>query len=60
MLTQNVSHSFTYIQEIFARNFKANFFDHKVHKRISPWDRGQISIKLGTKHVMYQKLENFM
>ena len=23
----------------------------------SPWDRGQIGIKLGTKHVIYQKLD---
>ena len=24
----------------------------------SQWDRGQISVKLGTKHVIYQKLAN--
>ena len=24
----------------------------------NPWDWGQISIKLGTKHVTYQKLKN--
>ena len=28
--------------------------------RFSPWDLGQISIKLGTKHVIYQKLTTFL
>ena len=27
---------------------------------ISPWDWGQIGIESGTKHVIYQKLANFM
>ena len=26
----------------------------------SPWDRGQIGIKLGTKHVIYQKLATLL
>ena len=26
----------------------------------SPWERGQIGIKLGTKHIIYQKLANFL
>ena len=26
----------------------------------SPWDWGQIDIKLGTKHVIYQKLTEFL
>ena len=25
----------------------------------NPWDHGYIGVKLGTKHVMYQKLANF-
>ena len=29
-------------------------------KRYSPWDWGQIGIKLRRKHVIYQKLANFM
>ena len=37
-----------------SRNFFWNMFLN------SPRDRGQIAIKLGTKHVMYQKLANFM
>ena len=27
---------------------------------ISPWDQGQIGIKLGTKHVTYQKFATFL
>ena len=26
----------------------------------SPWDRGQIDIKLGSEHVIYQNLADFM
>ena len=29
-------------------------------KVTSPWDWAQIVLKLGTKHVIYQKLANFM
>ena len=29
-------------------------------KYSSPWERGQISIKLGTKYVIYQKLANYL
>ena len=32
-----------------------NKFFHK-----SRWDRGQIGIRLGTQHFMYQKVPNFM
>ena len=28
--------------------------------KYSPWDWDQIGIKLGTKHIIYKKLANFM
>ena len=31
-----------------------------VIERLRPWDWDEIGIKLGTKHVTYQKLVNFM
>ena len=31
-----------------------------VNDKCSPWDWEQIRIKLGTEHIIYEKLENFM
>ena len=30
-----------------------------VNGKYSPWDRNQIGIKLGTEHIIYEKLANF-
>ena len=36
------------------------FFDLiTVNDKYSPWDRNQIGIKLGTEHIIYEKLANF-
>ena len=35
-------------------------YDEKYKKYDSPLNRCQIGIKLGTKHVIYQKLANFL
>ena len=31
-----------------------------VSNKYSPWDRDQISIKLGAEQIIYEKLANFM
>ena len=31
-----------------------------VNDKYSPWDRDQIVIKLGTEHIIYEKLENLI
>ena len=43
----------------FCFNYVTHFFSLLL-KYNSPWDQGQISIKLGTEHVIYQKLANLM
>ena len=41
--------------ELEGKKFSKTFF-----KVVSPWGRGQISIKLGTKHVIQQNLAVFV
>ena len=31
-----------------------------IKAKYIPWDEAQIGIKLGTQHIIYQKLANFM
>ena len=31
-----------------------------INDKNIPWDRGQTGIELGTEHIIYQKLANFM
>ena len=35
-------------------------FEYSVFKVLSPLDQDQSGIKLGTEHVIYKKLANFM
>ena len=46
----------------FCVNFMmwTNHDDVTINGNDSPWDWGQIDIELGTKHVIYQKLEIFL
>ena len=46
----------------FCVNFMmwTNHDDVTINGNDSPWDWGQIDIEVGTKHVIYQKLEIFL
>ena len=61
---RNFNHSwnfaFMYVNKFASKIISSYLLKHHGLVHEIGWDRGQISIKLGTKHVIYQKLTTFL